>query len=236
MYLIGASVKAQSRGGTHDRAARLRGHCRRSHRRAGARIAHPPRRRALPVLLRPGRTGSLDALAAVVFGLKTRVIPARRAGAAFGRATDAMEQRGARQVFYKYCATFNSTPRGNIGPCADLLMERRAAEFTLFSPAFPEVSRTVYQGHLFAGDLLISNSPKLRPLDADARAQPGEGAAAADPPPGSGCWRIPCWPRGRRPPPARRQAAGRGGPLRHRRRAGRGGPEGHRRRRASTGR
>ena len=65
-----------------------------------------------------------------------------------------------RQIFYKYCATFDSTPRGNIGPCADLLARRRAAGFTLFSPAFPEVNRTVYQGHLFAGDILISNSPK----------------------------------------------------------------------------
>ena len=113
-----------------------------------------------PVLLRPGRKGALDGLEAVVFGLKTRVIPAKRAVAAFARAVDALEQRGVRQVFYKYCATFDSTPRGNIGPCADLLAQRRAAGFTLFSPAFPEVNRTVYQGHLFAGDILISNSPK----------------------------------------------------------------------------
>ena len=96
----------------------------------------------------------------MVFGLKTRVIPAKRAVAAFARAVDALEQRGVRQIFYKYCATFDSTPRGNIGPCADLLARRRAAGFTLFSPAFPEVNRTVYQGHLFAGDILISNSPK----------------------------------------------------------------------------
>jgi len=102
----------------------------------------------------------LDGLEAVVFGLKTRVIPAARAVSAFTRAEAALEQRGVRQVFYKYCATFDSTPRGNIGPCADLLAERRDADFTLFSPAFPEVNRTVYQGHLFAGDILISQSPK----------------------------------------------------------------------------
>ncbi|HEX7200851.1 MAG TPA: four-carbon acid sugar kinase family protein, partial [Dongiaceae bacterium] len=113
-----------------------------------------------PVLLRPGQVGSLNGLEAVVFGLKTRVIPAARAVAAFARAQAALELRGVRQVFYKYCATFDSTPRGNIGPCADLLAERRNADFTLFSPAFPEVNRTVYQGHLFAGDILISQSPK----------------------------------------------------------------------------
>ena len=112
-----------------------------------------------PVLLRPGE-GSLDGLEAAVFGLKTRVIPAARAVSAFAQALTALEQRGVRQVFYKYCATFDSTARGNIGPCADLLAERRNADFTLFSPAFPEVNRTVYQGHLFAGDILISQSPK----------------------------------------------------------------------------
>jgi uncharacterized protein YgbK (DUF1537 family) len=113
-----------------------------------------------PLLLHPGPRTDLAGLEAVVFGLKTRVIPARRAVAAFARAMDAIGRRGARQVFYKYCATFDSTPRGNIGPCADLLMERREAGFTLFCPAFPEVGRTVYQGHLFAGEVLISDSPK----------------------------------------------------------------------------
>jgi uncharacterized protein YgbK (DUF1537 family) len=128
-------------------------------RRAGVRC---------PMLLEPGLLGpgrqaeraDFSGLEAVVLGLKTRVIPARRAVDAFAGALDAIERRGARQVFFKYCATFDSTPRGNIGPCADLLMDRRGAGFTLFCPAFPEVGRTVYQGHLFAGELLVSDSPK----------------------------------------------------------------------------
>src|SRR6185295_10489494 len=65
-----------------------------------------------------------------------------------------------RQIFYKYCATFDSTPRGNIGPIADLLAQETGADFTAFCPAFPEVDRTVYRGHLFAADQLISRSPK----------------------------------------------------------------------------
>ncbi|MFO1058227.1 MAG: 3-oxo-tetronate kinase [Dongiaceae bacterium] len=113
-----------------------------------------------PVLLDPGPRTDLGGLEAVVFGLRTRVIAARRAVAGFDRALGAIGRRGARQLFFKYCATFDSTPRGNIGPCADLLMDRRGAGFTLFCPAFPEVGRTVYQGHLFAGELLISDSPK----------------------------------------------------------------------------
>jgi uncharacterized protein YgbK (DUF1537 family) len=115
---------------------------------------------ACPVLLQAHDEARLVGLEAVVYGLKTRVIPARHAVAAFGRALDSLRRRGVRQVFYKYCATFDSTPRGNIGPCADLLADRLGAGFTLFCPAFPEVARTVYQGHLFAGDILISRSPK----------------------------------------------------------------------------
>jgi uncharacterized protein YgbK (DUF1537 family) len=70
-----------------------------------------------------------------------------------------------RQLFFKYCATFDSTRHGNIGPCADLLADRLGADFTAFCPAFPEVKRTVFQGHLFAFDQIISESPKrLDPL------------------------------------------------------------------------
>ena len=80
------------------------------------RPAHVPREK--PMLSGAYRFPQMEA---VVFGLKTRVIPAARAVAAFARALAALEQRGVRQVFYKYCATFDSTARGNIGPCADLL-------------------------------------------------------------------------------------------------------------------
>jgi len=65
-----------------------------------------------------------------------------------------------RQVFFKYCATFDSTPRGNIGPCADYLADRLGVDFTGFCPAFPDVERKVYRGYLFWADQLISESPK----------------------------------------------------------------------------
>jgi uncharacterized protein YgbK (DUF1537 family) len=97
---------------------------------------------------------------APVFGLKIRTVPKRVALKAVGRALDILSPLGPRQIFYKYCATFDSTPRGNIGPIADLLAHKTGADFTAFCPAFPEVDRTVYRGHLFAADALISRSPK----------------------------------------------------------------------------
>lgn len=102
---------------------------------------------------------------AVVVALASRVAPVAEARAGFARATDALLGAGAERIFFKYCATFDSTPAGNIGPCADLLMERTGAEFTLFAPTFPEVERRVFMGHLFVGAQLVSDSPKrLDPL------------------------------------------------------------------------
>jgi 3-dehydrotetronate 4-kinase len=102
---------------------------------------------------------------AVVVGLKTRVAQKEQAVRAFARAADLLAANAPRQLFFKYCATFDSTRHGNIGPCVDLLADRLGADFTAFCPAFPEVKRTVFQGHLFAFDQIISESPKrLDPL------------------------------------------------------------------------
>src|SRR5205085_9733001 len=66
---------------------------------------------------------------------------------------------------FKYCATFDSTDQGNIGPCADLLRQVTGARQAAFCPSYPEVGRRVFQGHLFYDAMLISESPKrLDPL------------------------------------------------------------------------
>lgn len=112
-------------------------------------VTHPSELDALPA----------DIEAAVIAG-KTRVVPAQDAVRAFADGARALQARGARQLFFKYCATFDSTDAGNIGPCADLLREMTGARFTAFCPSFPEAGRRVFQGHLFADDMLISESPK----------------------------------------------------------------------------
>ncbi|RAI00813.1 serine kinase [Acuticoccus sediminis] len=112
----------------------------------------------------PGEVAALaaeaDALDAVVVALKIRVVPAERAIADAVTAAGALMALGCRQLFYKYCATFDSTDRGNIGPVADRLAEMTGAEAVYFVPSFPEVGRTVYLNHLFVGTQLLSESPK----------------------------------------------------------------------------
>jgi uncharacterized protein YgbK (DUF1537 family) len=96
---------------------------------------------------------------AVVVALKSRTLPAAEAVAQSLAALAWLRGAGARQIFFKYCSTFDSTDEGNIGPVADALLDALGADFTLACPAFPETGRLVFQGHLFVGDVLLSDSP-----------------------------------------------------------------------------
>jgi len=95
---------------------------------------------------------------AIVVALKSRTIPAAEAVALSRAALERLKDAGARQYFFKYCSTFDSTDHGNIGPVADALLADLGATFTIACPAFPENKRTIYLGHLFVGDLLLSDS------------------------------------------------------------------------------
>ncbi len=102
--------------------------------------------------------GPLPEADAVIVALKSRTAPARQAVSESLAACDALLAAGARQIFFKYCSTFDSTDEGNIGPVADALVERLSAGFALACPAFPTNRRTVFQGHLFVGTALLSES------------------------------------------------------------------------------
>jgi uncharacterized protein YgbK (DUF1537 family) len=103
-------------------------------------------------------TGPAPDADAVVVALKSRTVPAAEAVAESLAALDWLRAAGARQFYFKYCSTFDSTPRGNIGPVADALMRALDTDLTIVCPAFPENGRTVYAGHLFVGDVLLSDS------------------------------------------------------------------------------
>ena len=67
---------------------------------------------------------------------------------------------------YKICSTFDSTDAGNIGPVMDALRADAGEPVVLVTPAFPETGRSVYQGHLFVGSVLLNESPlKDHPLN-----------------------------------------------------------------------
>src|SRR5216684_891288 len=60
---------------------------------------------------------------AVVVALKTRSIAAKEAIAQSLDALKALQAAGCVRFFFKYCSTFDSTDRGNIGPVGDALLE-----------------------------------------------------------------------------------------------------------------
>jgi 3-dehydrotetronate 4-kinase len=95
---------------------------------------------------------------AVVVALKSRTAPVRQAIDESMAALKWLQQAGARQYFFKYCSTFDSTDQGNIGPVADAIVAALNCGFALACPAFPTNSRTVYLGYLFAGGSLLSES------------------------------------------------------------------------------
>lgn len=96
---------------------------------------------------------------AVVVSLKSRTIPAGDAVEQSLAAGRALLAAGAHQLFFKYCSTFDSTDEGNIGPVADALLDLVDEKTALACPAFPTNKRTVYQGYLFVGNRLLSESP-----------------------------------------------------------------------------
>jgi len=70
------------------------------------------------------------------------------------------------QIYFKYCSTFDSTPKGNIGPVADALMNELSEPFTIAVPALPVNGRTQYQGHLFVNGVPLHESPmRSHPLN-----------------------------------------------------------------------
>ena len=95
---------------------------------------------------------------AVVVALKSRTVAPAEAVAQSLEALAWLRAQGARQIYFKYCSTFDSTPTGNIGPVAEALMDALGCDFTIATPAFPDNGRTVFKGHLFVGDVLLSDS------------------------------------------------------------------------------
>jgi len=78
-----------------------------------------------------------DDFDAVVIARKTRVVPAADAVAAFEAGARALLERGARQLFFKYCATFDSTDDGNIGPAPTCCASSRARSSPPSAPRSP---------------------------------------------------------------------------------------------------
>jgi uncharacterized protein YgbK (DUF1537 family) len=93
---------------------------------------------------------------AIVIALKSRTTPAAEAVEESLAALQWLRDRGCEQIFFKYCSTFDSTAKGNIGQVSEALLKALNSDFTLACPAFPENGRTIFRGHLFVQDQLLN--------------------------------------------------------------------------------
>lgn len=105
----------------------------------------------------PGNAALPDIEAGVI-ALKSRSLPAAEAVAQSLAACEWLLAQGCCQIVFKYCSTFDSTPAGNIGPVAEALANRLGARGVVVCPAFPDMGRTLYQGHLFVGSSPLNES------------------------------------------------------------------------------
>lgn len=105
------------------------------------------------------------AVCSIVIATKTRNLPAAEAVTEMLRCFDFLKRIGAEKLYFKYCATFDSTAAGNIGPVADAVLEKYGIPYTLIVPALPVNGRTVKDGILYVnGTPLAESHMKDHPL------------------------------------------------------------------------
>lgn len=132
----------------------------------GTDIAAALRRNGLRTVLLFGSPDIGTELApcdAVVVALKSRALPVREAiSATLAAHAWLTRDIGVGTIYLKYCSTFDSTDDGNIGPVCDAVTEADGQRVVVHCPSAPDHGRTMYQGHLFVGDRLLSASSMRR--------------------------------------------------------------------------
>jgi len=107
-----------------------------------------------------------DGFEAVVIALKCRSVPAPEAVRQVLAAAGWLIDRGTEHLYFKYCSTFDSTEKGNIGPVTDALMELLGVPFTVLCPSLPVNGRTVKDGVLYVNGVRLEDSPmRYHPLN-----------------------------------------------------------------------
>lgn len=106
----------------------------------------------------PQNSESCSSAQAIVIALKSRTQETSSAVADSLQAARFLLDQGVKQIYFKYCSTFDSTPKGNIGPVADALMELTKSPCSILCPALPVNGRTVEDGKLMVNGVPLHES------------------------------------------------------------------------------
>ena len=100
-----------------------------------------------------------------VIALKSRMAPVDEAKATSLAAAKWLKEHGALHIYSKYCSTFDSTPKGNIGPILDNFLVFFNKKASIICPALPVNGRKVKDGILYINEVPLAESPmKNHPL------------------------------------------------------------------------
>ncbi len=106
-----------------------------------------------------------EGVEAAIIALKSRMAPVVEAQDTSLEAAKWLAAHGALHIYSKYCSTFDSTPKGNIGPILDNFLEHFDAKASFICPALPVNGRIVKDGILYINGTPLAESPmKNHPL------------------------------------------------------------------------
>jgi len=103
--------------------------------------------------------GSFSGYNALVLSTVSRSLRPEEAYAKTASAVKIIKNLGINKIQIKYSSTFDSTPKGNIGPSLDAAMDVLETRAATVSPALPVNGRTTYFGYHFVNGVLLSESP-----------------------------------------------------------------------------
>ena len=103
---------------------------------------------------------------ACVIALQIRSIDPDEASRQAVDAARALREAGCGTFYFKYCSTFDSTDKGNIGPIMGALMKELGISSTIAVPSLPVNGRTVKDGILYVKGVPLGESPmRYHPLN-----------------------------------------------------------------------
>ena len=78
-----------------------------------------------------------EGVQAAIIALKSRMAPVEEAKQITLEAAKWLRAHGAEHIYSKYCSTFDSTPKGNIGPVTGALMKKLSVSLAIAVPSLP---------------------------------------------------------------------------------------------------
>ncbi|OON93265.1 MAG: hypothetical protein ATN31_06790 [Candidatus Epulonipiscioides saccharophilum] len=106
----------------------------------------------------PSEDSKIEECDAIVIALKTRNATKKVAVQKSLKAAKWLKKHGAKQLYFKYCSTFNSTSEGNIGPVLDALLDEFHCHYSILCPALPINGRTVQNGKLYVDGIPLDKT------------------------------------------------------------------------------